>query len=303
MLTRREFLASSAAFATSLFGAPGGSKTPSADLEKLGAAALRESKKYKATYCDIRIVRLREQRIGLRLSPQRGAGKTLAVPNLMEDSSFGFGVRVIVDGAWGFAASPVVTPEEIANITKEAVIVAKANAAIQPKPIQLAPVKAYRDRWATPFDKDPFDVPMGEKLDLLRCVTEQVKKNPKVFSGAANLSLRSEDKYFASTEGSSIQQYILQIYGNVDANAIDRKNNVSRSRSYVPTTGFGRVGVCARDESRRKCPAASRRGRRASDSASRDSRQEGLDPDAESFNAEDSRERCAPHRTRSRAWI
>jgi TldD protein len=202
-------------------------------------------------------------------------------------------VRVIVDGAWGFAASPVVTPEEIANITKEAVIVAKANAAIQPKPIQLAPVKAYRDRWATPFDKDPFDVPMGEKLDLLRCVTEQVKKNPKVFSGAANLSLRSE--------GSSIQQYILQIYGNVDANAIDRKNNVSRSRSYVPTTGFGRVGVCARDESRTKCPAGSRS--RASDSASRDSRQEGLDPDAESFNADDSRERCAPHRTRSRAWI
>ena len=235
MLTRREFLASSAAFATSLFGAPGDAKTPSPDLEKLGAAALRESKKYKATYCDIRIVRLREQRIGLRLSPERGTGKTLTVPNVTEDSSFGFGVRVIVDGAWGFAASPVVTQEDIANITREAVIVARANAAIQPKPIQLAPVKAYRDRWVTPFDKDPFEVAMAEKLDLLRRVTEQVKKNPKVFSGAAGLSLRSEDKYFASTEGSSIQQYILQIYGNVDANAVDRKNNVSRTRSYVPT--------------------------------------------------------------------
>src|SRR3954462_8568960 len=76
---------------------------------------------------------------------------------------------------------------------------------------------------------------MAEKLALLRRVTEQVKKNPKVFSGDATLSLRSEDKYFASTEGSSIQQYILQIYGNVDANAVDRKNNVSRSRSCVPT--------------------------------------------------------------------
>ena len=47
-----------------------------------------------------------------------------------------------------------------------AVSVARANAAIQPKPIQLAPVKTYRDRWVTPFDKDPFDVPMAEKLDL-----------------------------------------------------------------------------------------------------------------------------------------
>ena len=80
MLTRREFLASSAAFATSLFGAPGESKTPSADLEKLGAAALRESKKYKVTYGDIRIVRLREQRIGLRLSPERGTGCCVVTP-------------------------------------------------------------------------------------------------------------------------------------------------------------------------------------------------------------------------------
>ena len=235
MLTRRHFIASSAAYAAALFGAPKESNLPAADLEKLGAVALREAKKHKASYADIRIVRLRDQRVGLRVSPERGTGKTLAVPTVMEDSSFGFGVRVIVNGAWGFASSPIVTPEEIAAITGEAVIVAKANAAIQPKPVQLAPVKAYRDKWVTPHDKDPFDVPMAEKLDLLRRVTEEVKKNPRVFSGAATLNLRSEDKYFASTEGSSIQQYILQIYGNVDATAVDRQANVSRARNYVPT--------------------------------------------------------------------
>src|SRR5580693_2658315 len=239
MLTRRHFLATSAAFAAfqadRLFAAPKESKTPSPDLEKLGAAALREAKKYRATYCDIRIVRLRDQRIGLRLSPERGSNKVLAVPNVSEDSSFGFGVRVIVNGAWGFAASPLVTQEEIARITNEAVIIAKANASIQPKPIELAPVKAYRDRWVTPHDKDPFDVSMEEKLDLMRRVTEEVKKNQRVQSSAASLNLRSEDKYFASSEGSSIQQYILQIYGNVDATAVDRDAGVSRSRSYVPT--------------------------------------------------------------------
>ncbi len=121
MLTRRHFLASSAALATQLFAAPKDSTTPSADLEKLGSAALAEAKKYKATYCDIRIVRLRDQRAGLRLSPERGTGKTLAVPSVSEDSSFGFGVRVIVNGAWGFASSPIVTREEIARVTGEAV--------------------------------------------------------------------------------------------------------------------------------------------------------------------------------------
>jgi TldD protein len=235
MLTRRHFLASSAAFASGLFGAPKMGKTPSPELEKLGAVALREAKKNKASYSDIRIVRLRDQRLGLRVSPERGTGKNVAVPNVMEDSSFGFGVRVIVNGAWGFAASPVVTPEEIARITREAVVVAKANAAIQPKPVQLAPVKAYRDCWVTPHDKDPFDVETAEKLELLRRVTDEVKKNTRVFSGSATLNLRAEDKYFASSEGSSIQQYILQIYGNVDATAVDRQNNISRSRDYVPT--------------------------------------------------------------------
>lgn len=235
MLTRRHFLASSAAFAANLFGAPKDRKTPSADLEKLGAVALREAKKNKATYSDIRIVRIRDQRIGLRLSPERGTGKTSSVPTVMEDASFGFGVRVIVDGAWGFAASPVVTAEEIARITREAVVVAKANASIQPKPVKLAPTKAYRDVWVTPHDKDPFDVPTGEKLELLRRVSDEVKKGSRVFSGSASLSLRSEDKYFASTEGSSIQQYILQIYGNVDATAVDRQKNISRTRNYVPT--------------------------------------------------------------------
>src|SRR5262245_30637374 len=127
MLTRRHFLATSAALAGDLFAAPKSSRTPSADLEKLGGVALREAAKHKATYCDIRIVRLRDQRVGLRLSPERGTGKTLMVPSVVEDSSFGFGVRVIVNGAWGFASSPLVTAAEIARVTGEAVVIAKAN--------------------------------------------------------------------------------------------------------------------------------------------------------------------------------
>ncbi len=237
MLTRRQFIgtSASAALAERLFSAPKDSKTPNPELEKLADAALRRAKKQQATYCDIRIVRLRDQRVNLRMTTERGTGRLLSVPGVAEDSSFGFGVRVIVNGAWGFAASPVVTAEEIARITNEAVIIAKANASIQPRPVKLAPVKAYRDRWVTPHEKDPLTVSMAEKIDLLTRVTTEVKKNAKVFSGSASLNLRSEDKYFASSEGSSIQQYLLQIYGNVDATAVDREKNISRSRSYVPT--------------------------------------------------------------------
>jgi TldD protein len=236
MLTRRHFLATStAAFAANLFGAPATSKTPSPDLEKLGAVALREAKKYKATYCDIRIVRLRDQRIGLRVQSGRGGGPAISVPNVGEDATFGFGVRVIVNGAWGFASSPIVTQEEIARITGESVIVAKANASIQPKPVQLAPVKAYREVWVTPHEKNPFTVSMQEKIDLLQRVCNEIKKNQKVQSGNANINFRTEDKYFASSEGSSIQQLLIQIYGAASATAVDRDAGTSATRNYSPT--------------------------------------------------------------------
>ena len=108
MFTRRRFIATSsfaaAALAGKIFAAPKDSKTPNPELEKLADNALREAKKFKASYCDIRIVRLRDQRVSLRISRERGTGKMLTVPGVAEDSSFGFGVRVIVNGAWGFAS-------------------------------------------------------------------------------------------------------------------------------------------------------------------------------------------------------
>ncbi len=234
MLTRRAFLGSSAAVAAQLFAAPDGSKKPGDNLEKLAGAALREAKKLKASYCDIRIARYRDQLVSMRMTPERGTGKTLEIPGVFEDSSFGFGVRVIVNGAWGFASSPVVTSEEIARITAEAVTIAKANSAMQSKPIQLAPVKAYRDRWVSPCEKDPFTVPAGEKLELLRSVAAEMKKNQRVFGSNTALNFRSEDKYFASSEGSSIQQSIIQTYGYAGANAVDRQAGISRTRTYTP---------------------------------------------------------------------
>src|SRR5579862_4961611 len=158
MLTRRAFVQSStaAAFAARLFAANEGSTKPNAELENLGAVALREAKKLKATYADIRIIRYRQQFLTVRLNPERGTGKTLEVPMVNDGGSFGFGVRVIAGGAWGFAASPVVNKEEIARMVGEAVSVAHANAALRNKPVELAPVPVYRERWQTPHERDPF---------------------------------------------------------------------------------------------------------------------------------------------------
>ena len=219
--------------AEKLFGAPDANATkPSAELEKLGAIALAEAKKQGATYCDIRINRYRDQFSAYRLSPQRGSDKTDEVPSVNDRQSFGFGVRVIAKGQWGFAASPIVTAAEIARITREAVTVAKANSVAQAQPVKLAPTKGYVDRWVSPHDKDPFAVSVDEKLELLHTATLNIKKNPNVMSAFGALGFHAEDKYFASTEGSSIQQYIIQVYPFLTANAVEFKKGVSRSRSY-----------------------------------------------------------------------
>lgn len=236
MLNRRQFLAaSSVAFANKLFGAPSTSKTPEEALEKLGAVALEQGKKLKASYCDIRIVRLRTQNVSMRMTTERGSDRTISVPNLSEQSTFGFGVRVMMNGAWGFASSPIVTPEEIARVTGEAAIIAKANATIQSRPVRLAATKSYREVWVTPHDVDPFEISASEKIALLTDATEEVKKNARVLTGTASLTFRNEDKYLATSEGSSIQQYLLQIYGGVDATAVDADAGISRTRNYVPT--------------------------------------------------------------------
>jgi TldD protein len=237
--TRRSFVATSVsaaslALANRLFGEPSPNSTkPLPELEKLGAVAIGEAKKQGATYADLRIGRYRNQFSGYRLSPERGSNITDEVPFVTDQNSFGFGVRVIVNGQWGFAASPLVTADEIRRITREAVTVAKANAAAQAAPIQLAPVKAYHDRWTSKFEKDPFAISMDEKLELIHSATLSIKKDPKVFSAFGALGFQSEDKYFASSEGSSIQQYVVRVYPLLNAVAVDFRNGTSRTRNYT----------------------------------------------------------------------
>jgi TldD protein len=244
--TRRSFLATTASgtsvlLANKLFGAPTDTTTkPNPELETLGAVALAEAKKQGASYADIRINRYRQQFCGYRLAPQRNSNQTDEVPFATDQQSFGFGVRVIANGQWGFAASPRVTAEEIARITREAVVVAKANAVLQATAVQLAPTKAYTDRWTSAFEKDPFAVPVEEKLELIHGAAVTLKKAPKVFVAFGFLAFRDEDKYFASSEGSSIQQYVVQAYPLLQATAVDIENNISRTRSYkIPPATAG----------------------------------------------------------------
>jgi TldD protein len=229
------------------------------DLEKLGAVALDRARKLGCSYADIRINRYKNRSVGLRTSPDRtqaaGNKKFNDVPSISESETFGFGVRVLRQGVWGFAASPFVTSNEIARVTGEAVEIAKANAALKRRAVELAAVPAYRDRYATPFEKDPFDVPIGEQLALLQEIHETAKQVSGVTNVNSSLVFRTEDKYFASTDGSSIQQLILQTYPGFGVTAVDMSTRKSKSRAFqvVPVTGgYEHVERCGMREAARR---------------------------------------------------
>ena len=252
--SRREFLrtcgAGAAAWATTAL-IPGrfwvleshAAELSAEKLKDFSAFALEQAKKAGASYADIRINRYRSQVVNLRSQPEFGGGKFNHVPLVSDSESFGFGVRVLANGAWGFSASHLVKQDEIARAVKEAIDTAKANAPLRRQPVQLAPVAAYVDVYRTPIAKDPFIVPVQEKLELLRSVADETKKVPGIFSVVGFIAQRMEHRYFASTEGSRIEQSVYQISPEFSATAVE-KGRKQKTRTYRPdavTAGYEAV--------------------------------------------------------------
>src|SRR5678815_4337992 len=124
------------------------------DKAKLAEAAISRARKLGATYADIRINRYRNESIATR--EQR-------VQNVSRAQNFGFGVRVLYKGTWGFASSRSVTPDDVRRITQQAVEIARANSVYQRKRISLVPVEKVVTTWKSAFERDPFEVSIDDK--------------------------------------------------------------------------------------------------------------------------------------------
>src|SRR6478672_11256290 len=166
--------------------------------------ALAEAKRLGCSYSDIRFTRNRAQSIGVRNGQILRGGGGFGGGDATE--TYGFGVRVIHSGVWGFASSPLVTPEEIKRVTAVASDVARASAVAKKRDVQLAPVPAYDQFWQVEIEKDPWSVPLEEKVEHLRTVTGTMQKNSSVLFAVASMSFEHEWKYLATSEGSFVEQ-------------------------------------------------------------------------------------------------
>jgi TldD protein len=198
-------------------------------MKELAMLALDSARALGASYADIRINRYKSQSIGAE-NDRRGRER---VPSLRESEDFGFGVRVLVNGAWGFAASNLVTREEVQRIATRATTIAKESARVKVNDVILTPEPAHVDVWQTPITKDPFLISIEQKIELLTRINRTLKENKAIEIAAADMSFAFADKLFASTEGSYILQKLYRSGCGYTATAV--KDGKRETRTCADT--------------------------------------------------------------------
>ena len=191
---------------------------------KLADIAISLAKKLGASYADIRINRYRNESIFTREE---------RVQNVSRTQSFGFGVRVLVKGAWGFAASHLVTPEAVRRITEQAIEIARANAAFQRRPVEMVPSPKVVAKWKSGFEKDPFDVTIEPKVQFLLKLNEAAMQAKGASFVTSSMSFQNEQKFYASTDGSRIEQYIIRANPSFTVTAVNRSTGDFQTRSSL----------------------------------------------------------------------
>ncbi len=190
------------------------------DLATEAIALIRQA---GCEYGEIRLCRYRDRSLTAR---------DRSLSNLSDRVSAGFGVRVLYQGSWGFAASPRRNSAEVRRIVALAVEIAKGSHLTQQTPVKLVPVDAYRDSYRTPIAIDPFTIPIQEQAALLLEINERLLGygDRGIKKASSFLRFTQEQKIFASTEGSLIEQTIYRSYPGYNCTAI--ANGDAQSRSY-----------------------------------------------------------------------
>ncbi len=196
-------------------------------MDELSARALNLAQAKGASYADVRLVTAETQSIAV---------KNGIVEAISLDTSQGFGVRVIVDGAWGFASSARLDRDQVDEVTALAIEIARASGLVSGGLINLGPPEVNVGSYRTPVEVDPFEVSLDRKIDLLLRCDKAMRRAKGVAVAEGNMLFFRENQVFASTEGSLIEQQIVETGVGLVATAVSA-DEVQR-RSYP--NSFGR---------------------------------------------------------------
>ncbi|MBI1749218.1 MAG: TldD/PmbA family protein [Acidobacteria bacterium] len=192
----------------------------------LAAWALDTAKLRGASYADLRVMDIRQRELSTKNGQVGACG---------ESESFGIGIRVIANGAWGFASTDQLTKQGVQACAAQAVAIAKASALAKTHPVQLVAEDAHVDAWQNPYIKDPFQIPMERQLALLQAADDEMRKVKGVTLTETGMVFRRIEQLFASSAGSRIHQVKMQSGAGIVATSY--ANNEIQKRSYPNSFG------------------------------------------------------------------
>jgi TldD protein len=244
---RRNFLkATGAAAASSLFPASGAfaigpdafDRVDAATQADLADTVLRLARQTGASYCDVRIGRDRSETIFAREEK---------LQHFSSAYSAGLGVRVLLNGSWGFGAARIVREAEAGRAVSQAIENARAARLFQTKPIILEDIPAYQDTWVLPVKADPFAASVEEKAAKLLGINAAALKAGADYCSSMLMAVR-EEKFFASSRGSRIHQTRTRIFPQFSVTVIDKQSGKFAEReSLIPPRAAGWEYVSAYD--------------------------------------------------------
>jgi TldD protein len=201
-------------------------------VRQVSERALDAASAAGATYADCRVINRTVQRLTVK-------NGLVAAVELFEDE--GVGVRVIADGAWGFASVDVLDSASVEEAARHAVQIARASSRVNRVVVRLAPAPPLTGVYRTPFVRDPFTVSLDNKVDLLLRTDAAMSNLPQVQIRECSLEFVREERHFASSEGALLDQTIVESGGGLDVTATS--DDEVQTRSFP--NSFGRHQICA----------------------------------------------------------
>ena len=197
-------------------------------MKDITGRALNIAQVRGASYADIRVV----ERVTQHLAVKNGKVETLE-----QDETIGFGVRVIVNGAWGFASSSRLEGQEVERVVSQAIAIARASALAKTRDVNLGAPVVSKGYYETPIKINPFTVSLDEKIGLLMKADAEMRRVKGVKVARGELAFVRENKEFASTEGSEVKQEIVESGCGISAIATNLESGEVQVRSYPNSVG------------------------------------------------------------------
>lgn len=199
-------------------------------IKHLGEISIEISKARNSFYSDFRLTKFKTESL---------TANNENIGEIKLEETFGFSVRVLINGKWGFASSTILSDSEIKRITNIACDISIANSIVDKSSVDLAEVPAYVDKWDSPIEIDPFKISADEKCNFLITLNQKAKLLGADYITSFIISI-NEQKYFISSIGSNISQNINRIWPQFNITIIDKSSGKFDSRkSLTIPTGQG----------------------------------------------------------------